>query len=53
MEKSFCNNDENLFLKRIKFKEDPDKAILLKIQETLEQEGITAENVYNLTRQLI
>lgn len=40
------------FLERIKFEEDPDKAMLLKIQDDLEKNGINAENAYNLTKNL-
>ena len=45
-------NDKNSFLKNIKFKEDPDKEMLLKIQDDLEKNGINAENAYNLTKNL-
>ena len=48
--KSF--NNKNSFLERIKFEEDPDKAMLLKIQDDLEKNGINAENAYNLTKNL-
>ena len=44
--------NKNLFLKNIKFEEDPDKAILLKIQDDLEKKGINEENAYNLTKNL-
>lgn len=46
------SNNKNLFLNYIKFKEDPDKAMLLKIQDDLEKKGINAENAYNLTKNL-
>ncbi len=45
-------NDKNSFLKSIKFQEDPDKAMLLKLQDDLEKNGINAENAYNLTKDL-
>ena len=45
-------NNKNSFLERIKFEEDPDKAMLLKIQGDLEKNGINAENAYNLTKNL-
>ena len=45
-------NDKNSFLKNIKFKEDPDKEMLLKIQDDLEKNGINTENAYNLTKNL-
>ena len=45
-------NNKNSFLERIKFEEDPDKAMLLKIQDDLEKNGINAENAYNLTKNL-
>ncbi len=45
-------NNKNSFLERIKFEEDSDKAMLLKIQDDLEKNGINAENAYNLTKNL-
>ena len=39
-------------LKNIKFEEDPDKAMLLKLQDDLEKDGINAENAYKLTKNL-
>ena len=45
-------NDKNQFIKNIKFEEDPDKQMLLKLQDDLERAGINAENVYNLTKNL-
>ena len=45
-------NNKNSFLKNIKFKEDPDKEMLLKIQDDLEKNGINTENAYNLTKNL-
>lgn len=40
------------FLNEIKFEEDPDKQKLLKIQEELEQRGISKKNIFNLTKDL-
>lgn len=45
-------NDKNRFFKSIKFEEDPDKAILLKIQDEIEERGIKKENVLELTKRL-
>ena len=45
-------DNENSFLKSIKFDEDPDKAKLIKIQDELERRGINAENAYELTKDL-
>ena len=45
-------NNKNSFLKNIKFEEDPDKAMLLKLQDDLEKNGINAENAYKLTKNL-
>lgn len=45
-------DNENSFLKSIKFDEDPDKAKLIKIQDELEKRGINAENAYELTKDL-
>lgn len=42
--KSFMNN--------IKFEEDKEKLKLLKIQEELEQKGISKKNIFNLTKGL-
>lgn len=42
--KSFINN--------IKFEEDKEKVKLLKIQEELEQKGISKKNIFNLTKGL-
>ena len=47
------NCNDNLFLKRIKIENDSDMLMLLKIQNDLEKNGITAENVYKLTRKFI
>lgn len=44
--------DKNGFFKSIKFDEDPDKAILLKIQDEIETRGITKENVIYITKNL-
>lgn len=52
-ESSFNNNaNSNDFLKRIKYTEDPDKSILIKIQDDLERKGINKENVIQLTKDL-
>ena len=53
----FSDNQDNSlksnnFLNYIKYNEDSDKAILLKIQEKLEITGINKENVYLLTKDL-
>ncbi len=45
-------NSKSTFLKNIKFEEDPDKAMLLKLQDDLEKNGINAENAYKLTKNL-
>lgn len=45
-------NDKNGFFKSIKFEEDPDKAILLRIQDEIEERGIKKENVLELTKRL-
>lgn len=46
------SNDNNSFLKSIKFEEDPERVMLLKIQDDLEIKGITGENAYELTKNL-
>ena len=46
------NRNENPFFKSIKFEEDPEKAMLLKIQDDLEKMGITKANAYKLTKDL-
>jgi len=46
------SNDKNSFLKSIKFEEDPERVMLLKIQDDLEIKGITGENAYDLTKNL-
>lgn len=46
------SNDKNSFLKSIKFEEDPERVMLLKIQDDLEIKGITGENAYELTKNL-
>lgn len=46
------NRNENEFLKSIKFKVDPDKAKLLKIQDELEKRGINEKNAIELTKNL-
>lgn len=45
-------NNKNLFLKSIKFEEDPDIVKLLKIQDELERRGINAKNAFELTKDL-
>lgn len=54
---SSINNSNNLknknsFLKSIKIDEDPDKNMLLKIQDDLETKGINEKNAYELTKDL-
>ena len=46
------NRNENPFFKSIKFEEDPDKAMLLKIQDDFEKMGINKVNAYKLTKDL-
>lgn len=46
------NRNENEFLKSIKFKVDPDKAKLSKIQDELEKRGINEKNAIELTKNL-
>lgn len=46
------NKDRRDFINSIKFKEDPDKAMLLKLQDEIEAKGINKENVYELTKDL-
>lgn len=46
------SNDKNSFLKSIKFEEDPERVMLLKIQDDLEIKGITGINAYELTKNL-
>ena len=46
------SKDKNEFLKSVKFEEDPDKNMLLKIQDELERKGINKENAYELTKNL-
>ena len=46
------NKGENPFFKSIKFEEDPEKAMLLKIQDDFEKMGINKENAYKLTKDL-
>lgn len=43
---------KNEFLKSVKFEEDPDKNMLLKIQDELEKKGINKDNAYELTKNL-
>ena len=52
--KSDNKNDRNTnpFFKSIKFEEDPEKAMLLKIQDDFEKMGINKENAYKLTKDL-
>lgn len=46
------NNIKYSFLKSIKFEEDPEKVMLLKIQDDFEIKGINGENAYELTKNL-
>lgn len=46
------NKNDSPFFKSIKFKEDPDKAMLLKIQDDFEKMGINKENAFKLTKDL-
>lgn len=46
------NRNDNPFFKSIKFEEDPEKAMLLKIQDDFEKMGINKENAYKLTKDL-
>ena len=46
------SKDKNDFLKSVKFEEDPDKNMLLKIQDELEKKGINRDNAYELTKNL-
>lgn len=46
------NRNDNSFFKSIRFEEDPEKKMLLKIQDDLEKMGIDRENVYKLTKDL-
>ena len=46
------SKDKNDFLKSVKFEEDPDKNMLLKIQDELEKKGINKDNAYELTKNL-
>lgn len=46
------NKDRRDFINSIRFKEDPDKAMLLKLQDEIEAKGINKENVYELTKDL-
>lgn len=46
------SNNKNSFLKSIKYEEDPEKVMLLKIQDDLELKGINGENAYELTKNL-
>lgn len=46
------SNNKNSFLKSVKFEEDPDKVMLLKIQDDLEIKGINGKNAYELTKNL-
>ena len=46
------SKDKNEFLKSVKFEEDPDKNMLLKIQDELERKGINKDNAYELTKNL-
>jgi len=42
----------NDFLNSLKYNEDPDKKILLKLQDELETKGINQENILQLTKNL-
>lgn len=44
--------NDNPFFKSIRFEEDPEKAMLLKIQDDFEKLGINKENAYKLTKDL-
>lgn len=46
------NGNNNSFVKSIKFEEDPEKKMLLKIQDDFEKMGINRENAYKLTKDL-
>ena len=46
------SKDKNDFLKSVKFEEDPDKNMLLKIQDEPEKKGINKDNAYELTKNL-
>ncbi len=46
---SYFYND---FLNSLKYNEDPDKKILLKLQDELETKGINQENIVQLTKDL-
>lgn len=46
------NRNDSSFFKEIKFEEDPDKVMLLKIQNDFEKKGINKENAYELTKDL-
>lgn len=46
------SRNDNQFLKSIRFEEDPEKAMLLKIQDDFEKMGINKENAYKLTKDL-
>lgn len=51
---NISNEEKNnkSFMKSIKYEEDEEKLKLLKIQEELEQKGISKKNIFNLTRGL-
>lgn len=40
------------FIKNLKVEEDPDKEMLLKLQDELEKNGINPENAHKLTKNL-
>lgn len=44
--------NDNPFFKSIRFEEDPEKSMLLKIQDDFEKLGINKENAYKLTKDL-
>ncbi len=46
------SNIENPFMQSVKLEKDPEKEMLLKIQDDLEKMGINEENAYELTKNL-
>lgn len=46
------NENQKEFIQSVKFEEDSDKVMLLKLQDKIEETGINKENVYNLTKDL-
>lgn len=49
---SVAVKNKNDFFRTIKYEEDPDKYLLLKIQDDLEKKGINKDNAYELTKHL-